>query len=383
MEFSISTKQQELKAAFTAFAQEALNSSVLEKDKNSIFSKAEWLKCAAFGVQGLTIPKAYGGSSESIDLLTAVMAMESLGYGCRDNGLLLALGVQMWTVHIPIVTFGTVAQKEKFLPKMASGALIACHALSEPEAGSDVFSMKTTARKVEGGYLLNGSKCFITLGPIADVALVFASTNPKVKKWGISAFLVALDSPGVSRSTNKEKMGLRSVPIGDLHFKDCFVPEAQLLGKEGAGWSITNHSLEHDRCSILATQLGAMARQLDSSIAYVKTRKQYGKPIGEFQSVSNRIADMKLRIETSRLLLYQTAWLKGQDKPAMLEAALLKLQLTESYISSSLDHVRNHGGMGYLVENEVERDLRDAVGSAIYAGTSDIQRNIISKLLGL
>lgn len=383
MNFSITEQQEQLRKEFSHFAKTELNTSVRENDKTCSFSRKEWEKCASFGVQGLMVPHSYGGRKDELDLLSAIMAMESLGYGCRDNGLMLALGVQMWTVQMPIIEFGTVQQKEKFLPNFVSGKTIGCHALTEPNAGSDVFSMQTTATKVDGGYVLNGSKCLITLGPVANVALVFASTNLKLKKWGISAFLVEIDSKGVEVSDNKEKMGLRSVPIGSLYFKDCFVPEENRLGKEGAGWSITNHSLEHDRCSIMATQLGAMEHQLEQSIAYVKQRKQFGKSVGEFQSVSNRIADMKLRLEATRLLLYQVAWIKGQGKPAMLESALLKLQLTESFITSSLDTIRNHGGYGYLSENEVERDLRDAVGGVIYAGTSDIQKSIIAKLLGL
>ena len=176
---------------------------------------------------------------------------------------------------------------------------------------------------------------------------------------------------------------MRTVPFGDLTFEDCFVPEENRLGKEGAGWGITIASLEYDRCCILASQLGAMERQLDESIAFVKKRKQFGKSIGNFQAVSNRIANMKLRLETSRLLLYKVAWLKNQGKSAMMEAAMLKLQLSESFVASSIDTIRNHGGYGYITENEIERDLRDAIGGVIYAGTSDIQRNIISDLLGL
>ncbi|MGB3149314.1 MAG: acyl-CoA dehydrogenase family protein, partial [Maribacter sp.] len=292
-----------------------------------------------------------------------------------------SLNAQMWTVQLPIVEFGTDAQKEKFLKKLTSGEWIGCHALTEPNAGSDVFSMETTAEKVNGGYLLNGAKRLITLGPVADVALVFCSTNPKVGKWGISGFLVEKGTFGFTQSENKSKMGLRTVPIGDLNFKDCFVPTENRLGAEGAGWSITTTSLEYDRSGILGSQLGAMERQLNDSIAFVKKRKQFGKSVGKFQSVSNRIANMKLRLETSRLLLYKVAWLKSVGESAMMESAMLKLHLSESFIESSLDSIRSFGGSGYLSEYEIERDLRDAVGGVIYAGTSDIQRNIISKLL--
>ncbi len=383
MEFSWDSSQIELKNSVVKFAQENLNKSYLDQDKNCVFSREDWQKCADFGIQKMSIPNAYGGTSDNINILSATLAMEGLGYGCNDNGLPFAINAQMWTVQLPIAHFGTEAQKNKFLPALASGKWIGSHALTETNAGSDVFNMETTAKKVEGGYILNGHKRLITLAPVADVALVFATTNPKLGKWGISAFLIENRTKGFSTSSNKEKMGLRTVPIGELSFKDCFIPDENRLGKEGAGWSITNHSLEHDRCSILASQLGAMEAQLEKTISFIKSRKQFGKSISEFQSVTNRIANMKLRLETSRLLLYKVAWLKSEGKSAMLEAAMLKLQLSESFIESSIDAIRSHGGSGYLSENEIERNLRDAIGGVLYAGTSDIQKNIIARLLGI
>jgi alkylation response protein AidB-like acyl-CoA dehydrogenase len=231
--------------------------------------------------------------------------------------------------------------------------------------------------------VLNGVKHLVTLAPLADVALVFAVTNPAAGKWGISGFLVERGTPGFSAAPMQHKMGLRTVPIGRLHFEECVVPERSRLGPEGAGVSISNHSLEVERCCILASQLGAMERQLARAVAHARTRRQFGQPIGKFQSVSNRIADMKLRIETARLLLYKVAWLVERGRPAMLEAALLKLYLSEAFVASGLDAVRIHGGEGYLSEGGVERDLRDAIGGVLYAGTSDIQRNIVARLLGV
>ncbi|MFK8059241.1 MAG: acyl-CoA dehydrogenase family protein [Polaribacter sp.] len=384
MDFSWTEEELNYKKEVIKFAQENLqNDTVVSRDNDCSFSTDDWKKCADFGIQGLAAPLEYGGSKDKIDLMSATLAMEGLGYGSKDNGLPLALNAQMWTVQQPITEFGTPFQKEKYLKPLTNGSSIACHCLTEVNAGSDVFNMETTAQKVEGGYLLNGSKRYITLGPIADLALVFAVTNPKVGKWGISGFLVEKGTKGFIQGSNKPKMGMRTVPFGDLTFEDCFVSEENRIGKEGAGWGITIASLEYDRCCILASQLGAMERQLDESIAFVKNRKQFGKSISDFQSVSNRIANMKLRLETSRLLLYKVAWLKNQGKSAMLEAAMLKLQLSENFVASSIDTIRNHGGYGYVTENEVERNLRDAIGGVIYAGTSDIQRNIIANLLGL
>ncbi|WP_339704480.1 acyl-CoA dehydrogenase family protein [uncultured Kriegella sp.] len=383
MDFSWTSDQLAYKNKVIDFAKEQLNDSVAQRDENSVFSLDDWKKCAAFGIQGLSIPKKYGGTFEEVDVLSATLAMEGLGYGCKDNGLPLALNAHMWPVQLPIYQFGSDFQKETFLRDMASGKLIGCHGLTETNSGSDVFNMETTAVKVKNGYLLNGSKRYITLAPVADLALVFAVTNPKVGKWGISGFIVEKNTEGFEIGPNKPKMGMRTVPFGELKFNNCFIPDANRLGAEGAGWSIILSTLEFDRCNILASQLGAMERQLEESIAFVKQRKQFGKSIGDFQSVSNRIADMKLRLESSRLLLYKVAWLKGQGESAMMEAALLKLQLSESFLASSIAAIRNHGGYGYVTENEVERNLRDAVGGVIYAGTSDIQRKTIANLLGL
>jgi alkylation response protein AidB-like acyl-CoA dehydrogenase len=231
--------------------------------------------------------------------------------------------------------------------------------------------------------MLNGEKCLVTLAPVADMAIVFANVNPKLGKWGVSAFLIEKNFEGYEASPVRDKMGLRTVPIGEIKLTNCFVSEQNRLGKEGAGFSISNHSLEYDRCCILAGSLGAMERQLEESVGFAKEHKRFGQVIGGFQSVSNRIADMKLRIETSKLLLYKMAWLKKHDKPAMLEAAMLKLHLSESFVASSLDAIRNRGGNAYLMDYGIERDLRDAVGGVLYAGTSDIQRNIIAKMVGL
>lgn len=383
MNFSWTDEQIEFRDQVIEFAKSELNNDLVKREQAGEFSHKCWQKCADFGIQGLANPKEFGGKEDEIDILTSILAMEGFGYGCHDNGLAFALNAQMWTVQLPIVQFGNEGQKEKFLPKLANGEWIACHALTEVETGSDVFNMKMSAEKCDGGYILNGQKRLVSLGPIADIALVFANANPKMGKWGVTAFLVEKGTEGFDQSDFEHKMGLRTVPIGELNFENCFVAEENRLGREGAGFSISNHSLEYERCSILASQLGAMERQIETTIEYAKKREQFGQKIGKFQSVSNRIAEMKLRLETSRLLLYKVAWLKKMGKPAMLEAALLKLHLSESFVESSLDAIRNHGGIGYLTKTEVERDLRDAVGGLIYAGTSDIQRNIIAKLLGL
>lgn len=382
MDFSWTEEQLAYKAKVAEFAQAELNDDLLKRDRHSEFSRDAWNKCANFGIQGLSVADEYGGRGDA-DFLTAMLAMEAMGLGCRDNGLTFALNAQMWTVQLPIEKFGSDEQKRRFLPGLCRGEIIGCHAITEEDSGSDVFSMRTTAVRHADGYVLNGSKRYVSLGPIADVALVFATIDPSLGKWGITAFLVETTREGCRASPSREKMGLRTAPIGELHFEDCVVPRDNRLGPEGAGVSLSISSLEWERCCILASQLGAMEWQLRQSISYAKERRQFGRSIGKFQSVSNRIVDMKLRLETSRLLLYKVAWLKQMGRPAMVEAALLKLHLGESFIESSLDAIRIHGGKGYMSGSGIERDLRDAVGGTIYAGTSDIQRNIVAGLLGL
>ena len=289
----------------------------------------------------------------------------------------------MWSVMMTITEFGTEAQKEKYLPKLSNGSWIGCHALSEESSGSDVFNMQTTAIREGDVYVLNGKKVWVTLAPNADIAIVFALTNPKVGKWGVSAFIVESSIVGYTASANQEKMGLRTAPFGTITFTDCKVPVENKIGAEGSGMSISNYSLEYDRCFILSAVIGAMERQIEEAVSYAKERKQFGKPIAEFQAVSHRIAEMKLRLETSKLLLYKLAWLKEKGEKAPMDTALLKLQLSESAVTNSLDFIRIYGAKGYVTEFGIERNLRDVVGSVILAGTSDIQKNIIAKMLGL
>lgn len=384
MNFEWSQEAESFRKSVVSFAEEELNTEdIIERDAAGIFARDLWKKCADFGIQGLAAPKDFGGKFEEIDILNAVYAIEGLGYACQDTGLVLGLNAQMWAVQMSVALFGNEDQKERFLKPMAYGELIGCHALTEQDSGSNVFDIETTAEKVEGGYVLNGKKRLVTLAPVSDLAIAFATVDRSKGKWGITAFMVETSSEGCFRGEVQQKMGLRTVPIGEITFENCFVPDENRIGAEGAGFSISSHSLEYDRCCILAGKLGTMERQLDENIEFAKTRERFGKKIGEYQSVSNRLADMKLRIETAKLLLYKMAWLKKHERPALMEAALLKLYLSEAFVESSLDSIRNHGGDGYLSEFGIDRDLRDAVGGLLYAGTSDIQRNIIAKLLGI
>lgn len=381
MDFRLTEEQQALRAAVAEFARKELNADLVERDHEARFSREAWQKCADLGLLGLPVSEEYGGSGS--DILTTMLAFEGLGYGCADNGLIFSLNAQLWAVETPLERFGTEEQKRRYLPALCGGSMIGGHAMSEPGSGSDAFALATTARETGSGYVLTGSKTFVTNGPVADVFLVFATTNPKRGFAALCAFLVHRDTPGLSVGRNLSKMGLRTSPMSELFLEECEVPQEQLLGRPGAGMAIFDASMRLERGCILASCVGTMERQLERSVAYAKERRQFGRPVGDFQAVSHRIVDMKLRLETSRLLLYHLAWqIDGGASPA-LEAALTKLHVAESFLSSSLDAVQIHGGYGYMTEYELERDVRDAVASRLYSGTSEIQRNIVARALGL
>jgi hypothetical protein len=333
------------------------------------------------GVHGLPVPVQYGGLG--MDALTTVGVLEALGYGCEDNGLVFSINAHMWTLEIPILGFGTDAQKQKYLPRLCSGELIGANAMSEPNAGSDAYSISTTATKKGDAYVLKGSKVFVSNGPVADVYLVFATVDPAKGANGVTGFLVDADTPGLSRGKHTEKMGIRTSPMCELFFDECVVPEANRLGREGAGKMLFADSMSWERGCILAGSVGAMRRLLERSIAYANEREQFGQSIGKFQLIASRIVDMKLRLETSRGLLYQAAWQKSRGKSVYLEAALAKLYISEAWVATARDAMQVHGGYGYMVEYGIERELRDAMASTLYSGTSEIQRTIIAPLLGL
>jgi alkylation response protein AidB-like acyl-CoA dehydrogenase len=289
----------------------------------------------------------------------------------------------MWSVQMPIDRWGSDAQKQRYLTRLCSGEIIGAHGMSEPDSGSDAFGLRTTAERKGEGYVLNGTKTFVSNATIADVFLVFATIDRSMGVMGITGFLVDRDTPGFRVGKKIEKMGLTTSPMAELIFEDCLVPVENRLGREGRGATIFNDSMEWERACIMAPCLGAMDRQIATCVKYAKTREQFGKPIAEFQSVSNRLAMMKLRLETSRLILYRAAWAKQQGGSASVEASLAKLHVGEAWIQSCLDAVQIHGGYGYMTEYEAERDLRDAVGGTLYSGTSEIQKALIARGLGL
>ena len=340
-----------------------------------------WRRCADLGLQGLPVPVDYGG--QGADALTTVLALEALGYGSTDNGFIFALNAHMWAAQMPILRFGTEAQKQRYLPGLCDGSLVAAFAITEPGSGSDALSLSTTAERRDGGYVLNGTKAFVTNAPEADLFVVLATTDRDRAFAGLCAFAVERGTPGSSVGAPERKMGLETSPISELSFDGCQVSDEHMLGRPGAGMSLFNTAMHYERGFILSSGVGTMQRQLERCIQYARERKQFGAPIGRFQAVSHRIADMKLRLETARLLAYRFAVLMDRGEDERIDSALTKLHLSECLLQSSLDALQIHGGYGYMAEYGLERDVRDAIGGRIYSGTSDLQRAVVARELGL
>lgn len=362
-------------------ARSRLNDGADERDRDGVFSRDLWRACAEAGIQGLVVPAELGG--RGLDPLTAALALEGLGYGCLDGGLVFALGAHLWSCVLPLLRFGTDEQRARHLPGLCDGSTVGVGAASEPEAGSDVLSLRASARREGSEFVLDGEKTFVTCAPVADLFLVFASTDPELGFAGISAFLVERETAGLHVSEPLPKMGLRSAPMGELRLESCRVPAGDLLGPLGGGTAVFSTAMEWERALILAPALGTMRRQLEECVEWAGSRRQFGRPIGSFQAVAHRIVEMRMRLEASRLLLYRVAWLKAEGRPAAVDAALAKAYVSEAFVRSSLDALQLHGARGYLSEDGVERVVRDALAARIYSGTSEIQRNVVAADLGL
>jgi alkylation response protein AidB-like acyl-CoA dehydrogenase len=381
MHFSWTAEQRELRDSVRDFARSCLSEDDRAAAPDAGLSRARWRTCAEFGIQGLPIPEEYGGRGR--DALTAVLALESLGAACPDQGFLLSIQAHIWSVEMPILRFGSGKQRRRILPKMCDGSWIGSIAVTEPESGSDALALTTRAERRGDRYVINGSKTLVTNAPDADLMLAFATVDRGKGIWGVTAFLVERDTAGFSIGKPIDKLGLDTSPMADVYFDDCEIPVESVLGQEGQGAAIFNHTMAWERGCILAGTVGAMERQLDECLQYVRTRRQFGKPIGDFQLIAAKIADMKVRLETSRLLLYRAAWSLARGEHNAADGATAKLYISEAAVYSALDAIQMHGGHGYTREYAAERELRDAVGSRLYGGTSEIQRLIIARSLGL
>jgi alkylation response protein AidB-like acyl-CoA dehydrogenase len=377
MDFSWAADQAELHERALAFARGNLNT----QSPSSTFPADLFRRCGEFGFLGLCVPTSFGGLG--LDALTTAYVIEALGNGCEDMGLVFAACAHLFACVVPVVEHGSEAQRSTMLPKLMSGEWVGANAITEAEAGSDVHALKTRAVREGSDYVITGTKSFVTNGPVADVFIVYASTQPRHGYMGISAFAIEKGTHGLVVGKPFDKIGLHSAPMSALYLNDVRVSERQLLGKEGAGAAIFKASMAWERACLFAAYVGSMDRQLRETIIFAKEREQFGRPIGKYQAISHRIAGMKQRLEAARLLVYRACWHKDRGGDAAAAISLAKVAVSEAAVQSSLDAIQIHGGLGVTGEGRVERALRDAVPSTIFSGTSEIQREIVARSLGL
>ena len=386
MDFTLSKKHEMARQLFKDFAENEVKPLAQEVDETESFPRATVEKMAKYGFLGIPVPKEYGG--QGCDILTYAMCVEELSKVCGTTGVIVSAHTSLCID--PILTYGTEEQKQKYIPDLASGKKLGAFGLTEPGAGTDAQGQQTKAVLDGDEWVLNGSKCFITNGKEADVYIVIAVTG-KVEKRGrmqkeISAFIVEKGTPGFTFGTKEKKMGIRGSSTYELIFTDCRIPKENLLGAKGKGFAIAMHTLDGGRIGIAAQALGLAEGALETTINYVKERKQFGRSIAQFQNTQFQLADMATKVEAAKMLVYKAARKKDEFKtnPKIsysVEAAQAKLYAAEVAMEVTTEAVQLHGGYGYIREYDVERMMRDAKITEIYEGTSEVQRMVISGAL--
>lgn len=380
MDFALSSEQKMFKEAVLEFAKKQIFPYAEQSDLTETFSWEAWKKLGEFGLLGIHFPSKYGGQDS--DALTACIACEALGEGGIDGGLALSMGAHTFLCGDTILRHGTEEQKERYLPRLATGEWVGCMGLTEPGAGSDAAALKTKAIEKEGHFILNGRKTFITNAPIAHVAVVFAITDQSAGHLGVSAFILEKGMKGLSTGQTWHKLGTRSSPISELVMDDVSVPSKNLLGQKGGGFLIALQALEWDRSALLAPFIGGMKKALNDGSNYALIREQFNRPIAKFEAIQHKIADIRVFVDAARLLVYRVAWNKDQGKPLNhLEAATAKLFVGDWGMPLASEAVQIFGGNGFTHEYPVERLFRDVKLAQIGGGTSEVQRLIISRIL--
>ena len=386
MDFGLSKKHEMARSLFKEFAENEVKPLAQEVDETEKFPTGTVEKMAKYGFLGIPVPKELGG--QGCDILTYAMCVEELSKVCGTTGVIVSAHTSLCVD--PILTFGTPEQKAKYVPDLASGKKLGAFGLTEPMAGTDAQGQQTKAVLDGDEWVLNGSKCFITNGKEADVYIVIAVTG-KVEKRGrtmkeISAFIVEKGTPGFTFGVKEKKMGIRGSSTYELIFTDCRIPKENLLGKQGKGFNIAMHTLDGGRIGIAAQALGLAEGALETTIAYVKERKQFGRSIAQFQNTQFQLADMATKVKAAQLMVYRAALKKdeyqaGAKVSYSVEAAMAKLYAAEVAMEVTTKCVQLHGGYGYIREYDVERMMRDAQITEIYEGTSEVQRMVISGAL--
>src|SRR5919106_6372032 len=377
MDFELAEEQLMVREMTRAFVEREVKPVASRLDREGVYPSELVKRLSEMGLMGMLVPQEFGGSG--MDVLSGVLAMEEISKAWAS--LAVAMSVQNSLVCAPVLRFGNAAQKEKYLTSLARGEWLGCYALTEPGSGSDAGSIQTRAKRVGDDFVLNGNKIFTTNGNRADVAIVYAVTDPARGKKGISAFIVEKNSPGFIVGRLEDKRGLRSSDTASLSFEDCRVPHEILLGTEGEGFRIALATLDGGRIGIAAQALGIAQGCLEESVAYAQQRRQFGRAIAEFEAIQWMLADMATEIDAARLLTYRAAWLAQQGRPFSKAAAEAKLYASEASNRAAYKALQIHGGYGYIKDYPVERYFRDAKICEIGEGTSEIQRMVIAKEL--
>jgi alkylation response protein AidB-like acyl-CoA dehydrogenase len=375
MDFSLTPEQEQLYDSVRRLARDVVAPGAAERDRDGRWDPDVWKQLAAHGVAGMPIPEELGGSGGSI--LDCCLVNEALGEGGRDGGLGLSLGAHWVIGSVPIWLHGSPELQQRWLPGLCDGSLMGAWASTEPEAGSDAGAIRTTAVRDGDDFTLNGTKIFITNGPIADVCTVLAKTDK-----GPTAFVVDTSTEGFVVGRELDKLGCRSSPTAEIHLRDCRVPASSILSVEGeALWRVAFECFDWERTVMLAGILGGMRATIDDTIRYAKEREQFGKPIAHFQAIAHKLAEMEINYQVCKNAVYKAAWLKQAGQPHMLEASVAKALVGKLSVENALESIQIHGGYGYLKDFPAERALRDAKLASIGGGTTEIQKLIISRTI--
>lgn len=378
--FTPTQEQQELRLGIERRAEE-LSADAVRDDQQAAFSWDRWKLLQDTGVLGLLVAERWGGLGS--DLLTAMYVLEGLGVACRDGGASFSAVTSICSTMVPLQQFARPELADRYLPRLATGELIGAHAITEADHGSDALQMAGTAVRDDDCWVLDGSKLFVTNGPIADLVVVYLRTRPDGGPLGTSAFLVDTSLPGVHRGPSEAKMGLRTSPLGELHLDQVRVPADHLIGRRGLGFAVLDHVMKREILLSFAVNTGEMSHRLQRCLDYARTRVQFGRPIAGFQLVSKKLVDARIGLRTARMWLYEAAELLAAGRSATEEIAIAKLVTSEANVAAGLAAVQTFGGYGFLSESGLEADLRAAVGSTIYSGTNDIQYTRIAAAMGL
>ena len=375
MDFELTDEQKLVRETARSFTDKEIIPAAKENARNAHFDTDLVKKIADQGYLGAIVPRDYGGAG--LDYITYGLIVEEIGRG--DSAMRTVISVQTSLVCSAILKWGTEEQKQHYLPKLCSGEWLGCFGLTEPDTGSDAANQKTRAKKTDDGWLINGAKMWISMGNFAKVALIFAQTDPEKKHKGVACFLVDTDQPGFQPSEIHGKMGLHGSDTAAISLDDVHVPEGALLGEVGEGFKVAMSALDSGRYSVAAGCVGICQGSLEESVSYAKERVQFDRPIASFQLVQAMIAEMRVKTDASRMLVWRSGWLKDLGRPNTTETSIAKLYATEAAVWCANEAIQVHGGAGYVDDHPVERYFRDVRVTTLYEGTSQIQKLIIGR----